>query len=494
MNAIIDSAIRIPESEVPDEVWSGLRPMLALPNREKESARREKRYGWTEMPDEIELFDFQDGHLVIPRGFRDPLEQGCESLGVSLEWTDNRTNCREFKVWPAFDRYRSFQQPAARALLEAEEGIIEAPAGSGKSVTGMELVRIARQRWNIVVVNTINIATQWVREARKFLPASFGFGVIGEGRWDEQRLTVATVQTLYSRREELDEAGWWDKWGVALLDECHHQTARTFIEVMGRFSARIRGGMSATPDKTGDFDVAQAVLGDVVYRTTRHRLREEGILVRPTITVVDTQFSYPYWPTHDATRHTKYVCEKPGCALSGKRRHGHRNNYTKMIAALVRDRQRNVTIANYVMAERDRRQLLVSPQKGHLGEIYQILMEFGFDAPIMWLTGDASDEQRQEIVDRARSEDSYLMLATIADEALDVPPLEVLHMPFPGRNPGTKKQQIGRIERNDPRKRGAKAYDYRDPLIGVLANQFKTRRWEVYAPEMYQVEFNAREV
>jgi superfamily II DNA or RNA helicase len=486
LRAIVDSMIRIPLAELDDEAWAAMSPMLSIPNREKEAARKEKRYGWTEMPDEIQLWEADDRHLIVPRGFRDPLASGFRELGVPVEWVDARSSERTMAYTPPFGAW-PHQDAAAERALGALDGIVEAPAGAGKTGAGLELIRRAGQARNLVIVNEIGVARQWLAEADQFLGPGFGYGLIGGNQWTEGRLTVATLQTLYSRMERLDGDGWWDRWGVVILDECHHQTARTFIEVMQRFPARIRIGLSATPDKTGDFEVAQGVLGDVIHRTTRHELRELGILMRPTIEVVDTDFHADYWGTHDATRATKYVCQKPGCELSGVRRHGHRNNYTQMLRALVEDRARNLLVARKIASRAGHRQIVVSKQRKQLERIAAAMEHVGFPDPVLWLTGGISEDDRMEVRERILEHEGSVVLTTIADEAFNVPPLDTLHMPFPTRNVGAIRQRIGRVERFYEGKKEPVAFDYRDWRVGVLQSQYNTRRWEVYAPEVYRV-------
>lgn len=478
--------IRIPLDELSDEAWDGMQPMLMLPNREKEMARREKRYGWTEMPDEIQLWDADDQHLIVPRGFRDPFEQGMKAMNIPLEWHDARQSDKVMRYTAPFGAW-PHQEAAAAAALAASDGIIESPAGSGKTGAGLEIIRLARQRHNLVIVNEIGIARQWAEEATRFLGDEFGIGIIGAGMWNEQRLTVATLQTLYSRMESLDESGWWSNWGLVLLDECHHQTAKTFISVMQRFPASVRLGLSATPDKTGDFEVAQGVLGDVIYRTTRHQLRELGILMRPTIEVVDTDFYYDYWPTHEVGKGERYVCQKPGCDISGVRRHGHRNNYTKMLKALVEDRARNLLIARRIGSRSGHRQIVVSKQTKHLNLIRAAMEYVGIRSKVVMLTGEVDDARRQEVRQELFDHEDIVVLTTIADEAFNVPPLDTMHMPFPTRNVGSIRQRIGRVERFWENKADPVVFDYRDWRVGVLQSQYNTRRWEVYAPETYKV-------
>lgn len=484
--AILDSEIRISLDQLPELVIDEIMGELSIPNEEKIRAKKEKIYGWTDLPDEIPLYEINGNTLCIPRGFRDPLTIGLEHHEIQIAWEDQRTSESILQFNPSF-QLRPQQGPAAESIIAFEDGIYEAPAGSGKTVTGLEVVRRVRQRHNLIVVNQIDIATQWQLEAAQYVPG-IATGIIGEGRWEEAQLTIATLQTLYSRLEELIARGFFDKWGLVCLDECHHQQARTFMEVINRFNSYYRFGLSATPDKTGIFAMAQAVLGDIVHRTTRHELRDYGILARPRVEVVETGFQFDYWPTHTSTPFEH--CMKPGCKLSKKKRHFHRNNYQSLKKKLVEDENRNRLIAARVVREcytLKRRVLVDSSQKNHLRYIREQLIKLGASPnDIYWMTGDESDVERQRIKLEVPQKPCILM-STIAREAVNIPTLDSVHLTFPIKNPGAIRQIVGRVERQYDGKPEPIINDYYDSEVGVLSNQFKSRRWNVYSVERYRV-------
>lgn len=484
VKATLNNHIWLPWDDIPGPAIQDLMQALTIPNEEKISAKKNGRYGWTEMPDDIELWDEHNGQLVIPRGFRDPFERGLAEYGTRVEWDDQRTNTFRFRLLEPFP-LRPQQGPAAAAILEAQDGIYESPAGSGKTVAALEVIRRACQRWNLVVVHQIDIAEQWKREAAQFLPG-LRVGIIGEGRWEEAELTVATVQTLYAQMERLDREGWWRKWGLACLDECHHQTAMTFEQIVARIWALYRFGLSATPDKTGIFEIAQSVLGDVIHVTTRHELRDHGILARPRVEVVETNFDFHYWGNHTALKWED--CQVPGCRKSGNVRHSHRSNYSKLLQALVRDDGRNQLIAQRAIAEyrAGKRVLIDSAQVNHLREIAKWIHIYDEDAEVLWMTG-SHDSGHREFIKRTLDAEPAILLSTIAREAVNIPRLDTVHLAFPIKNPGTIRQIVGRVERAIADKGEPIVNDYADLLIGVLANQFKKRRWEVYAEERYRV-------
>lgn len=479
IHATLDSHIRVKDSDIPEEISEDLIEALSFENRAREAARKDKRWGWMDMPKEICLWEEVGDTILIPRGFRWRFEDGLKSLGHQIEWEDNRTYTSTSKELPEFDTYRPQQQQAAEKILQEEDGIYEAPAGSGKTVAVLEIIRRAQQQHNIVVVNEIGIAEQWKDAANQFIPG-MRCGIIGDAEWDEQQLTIATQQTLNRKKEELGNR-WWRKWGLACLDECHHQTARTFKEVMSRFWAKYRFGVSATPDKTGDFEWAEIILGEIVHRNTRHQLVDYGILVRPTIRVVETDFEFDFHSTFKVRKIEK--CPLPECDKEDS--HMHRNNYAVMTKALKNDSHRNSLIVRCINQHLDSRQLVTSAQSSQLAKIRKLTG--GCSVPVLDLTGKESRKERMWVKD-AIEDGPCLVFATIAKEAFDAPKLEVLHRPWPTKNLGAVRQEIGRVERAAEGKKFAIVYDYADLKQPVLAIQYADRRWGCYAEELYRVE------
>ena len=478
ISATLDTHLRVDDSNLPLSVWMEIEKVLTFPNRERQNAMREKRHGWKDMPLNIHLWDVEDGRIVLPRGFRWQMEQGLAELGLDLDLKDSRTRDRMMRLAEPIN-LRPHQGPAVDAILEAEDGIYQAPTGSGKTVTVLEAVRRACMARNIVVVDKIEIAEQWADRAKQYLP-SYDIGIIGAGKWDEQRLTIAMQQTLRAKIEELDLDDWWKRWGLACLDECHHQTAETFQDVMSRFRGQYRFGVSATPRKTGDFEYAEAVLGDIFHITPLAPLRKAGILVKPTINIVEPDFNAQFWSTHYARgKH----CVVPGC--DKKKRHMHRNNYQSVTKALREDRARNRLVADWIHAFAGHRQLVVSPQKGHLELLAKTVGKH--PDPIYWLTGKETRKQRREVVEAVSANPGSVTFSTTAFEALDVPLLDRGHIPWPTANVDLVRQICGRFVRGHPLKEDAVINDYADVNLPVMAKQLSGRLYGCYYPDDFAV-------
>jgi superfamily II DNA or RNA helicase len=100
-----------------------------------------------------------------------------------------------------------------------------------------------------------------------------------------------------------------------------------------------------------------------------------------------------------------------------------------------------------------------------------LALELGYSNQILTLTGKESEEERQSIKDSLLELDGFVLFSTIADEALDIPLLDMISLVFPAKQRGLIVQQIGRVERFAPGKPTPIVIDYVDINCGVLKNQ-----------------------
>lgn len=467
--AEIGTHIRVRERDLPPGAADELKEALSIPNRDKELARREKLSDWFLMPDTIDLWRY-DGHnrLVIPRGFKSQFEKG---LG-RIHWSDCRKSVamdEEFLHDLRRIRLRPHQEPAIRTMLEQECGIYEAPPGSGKTITILEAIRRSGQR-AIVLVDKSNLAEQWRQRALQFLGVETG--LIGDQTYDPGEITIALKQTLWSRRFELKQDGFFDEWGFVAYDECHHITAETYQFVVQQFAPKFLIGASATPSRVPwTFPIATALLGPIIHRTGRDRLRDQGILMKPDIKVVPTTFEFKFRQT----------------AINSR---GYRvgNNYPKMMKELVKDNSRNNHIAECILSHTDRHILVVSRRLEHFTEIAKRLRKLEYPNKILEMTGKESRSERMAIQAYA-NENPCVVLSTVADEGIDIPRLDMVMLIWPTKNISKVRQQIGRVERGFPNKPTPLVYDFYDSRIPVLKRQFSDRCAGVYKAEDLSIEY-----
>jgi superfamily II DNA or RNA helicase len=465
----VDSHLRIETTRLSEEVITMLVEAATIPNMKKieaiEFGREEEAEDW---PDEISLYSFFGEHLHLPRGMASIVLEGLEGLGYEIDLDDNRSTRTGFRIGKKIE-LRDYQRKIKNAVLEAEQGIVKAPTGSGKTVAILEIFRSIGGGRFIVIVNTKEIAQQWLDRIEQWLGESYPKGLIGDNEFEiaSYGITVAIQASLWSQREQLEDGGFFNFFQGVCLDECHHATAETYRYIVDRFAARVRIGASATPEKTGDFTLAEAVLGPVICEVTDDEVADQ--IMKPEIHVVETKFG---------------SAEK-----SRKHKRGHRGDpYEVILRKLTHNDERNHQIAGHLIDHhRDNANLVLSKRIDHLSNIWEALVDLGYPAEdIFTIVGQDSRRARKEVVERI-DQGSCVVLSTLADEALDAPRLDRLHIAFPTANPDLVVQQVGRIRRRHPDKADAIVIDYRDFQVGSLNRQYMTRRHEVYDPSGWKV-------
>lgn len=416
----------------------------------------------------------QFGKLITPRGFLHQLCDGLAQIDATWEIIDER-------VAPKFGNYlmipkvvRDYQEAAVQAMLLDEQGIYKAPPGSGKTVTSLEIIRRAGLR-ALIVVDKTNIAQQW----RDRCVEHFGYmpGIYGDGEEDIRDVTVAMAQTLHSRRDTLTDS-WWRDWGTVVFDEMHHVPAETIANIVMRVRGKHLFGVSATPEWTDfRFQVAQALIGPVIHETSIDTLEEQGHLVRPRVVVHDSIFDFPFRGTR-RNEETKRL---------------ERNNYNKMMDEIINDTMRNSVVAHMAKyeAENGHAVLVTTSRLEHIELLKQEILSasYGFPFSVYTMTGEHDTTHRKLVSEQIdRTSTGCVLLSTIADEALDIPRLDRLIMPFPTANTALVQQRVGRIARPHPNKNDAVVYDICDGLVSVLKKQFQ-KRAQYYHKMGYKVEF-----
>lgn len=465
--ARVYSHISVDLEDLPEGVLERVIDTLTIPNAVRENAKARLIQGWQDMDEFIELYEVIDDMLILPRGFASQLVNIASAHQREILWEDERSYKAQFSIGKKIPA-REYQAKFIEAIDEIEQGIGIAPPGAGKTVAALEIVR--RHGRALVIVNTMEIADQWVNRAKQWLGENFPVGFVGAGEFETTaHLTIATQQTLWSRRQELRESRFFDQWNVVILDECHHATAETYRHILSEFSSRIRFGMSATPKKTGDFRLAESVLGPIIVEITDDDVGENTI--KPHVEVINTKFGAVY--RGDKKMSGGWI---------------KRNNYQTVLQKLVKDSERNRLIANEIVLNHPcNANLVLSKQLKHLGFLRAALIDAGYpEEDIITLTGRDNRRERQETIRRIEHA-RCVVLSTLADEALDAPRLDRVHLTFPTKNPDLVIQQIGRIRRKHPEKRDAVVIDYRDLQVGPLDRQYMVRRHEAYDPKGLEV-------
>lgn len=521
VRARVGSEITIRIEDLPPGAIEPIRSSLSFENEERRKNQALNIMGWWDLPEVVVMWREEttragDHNLVLPRGYATQLVAGLAASGHGVDWVDERARVSsKTGYFRPFD-LRDYQMWAVRDMLAAEQGVYKAPAGSGKTVTMLGLMTYLQQR-TVVITDKSFLLEQWRERAVRFLDLSLdmgderSIGKIGENVWEERDLTIALRQTLSSRLWEI-KTGWADRVGLLIIEECHHLSGESLQEIVRVFPSAWIFGISATPARTAmQGRVTSVLVGPIVAETSRQLLYDRGVLVRPVLREVRTDLQAVFWRDHSSV---DGVCEVPDCRKAGSQ-HSHRNNYSSCLKKLVEDRARNDLVGRTIARERGHVHLVYSRQLKHLELIAKAAAKAGWDGPVYRIRGEENasgdsqniaraiiaggfwklDEEKSRPAVRARGGEpavpavivwkqtsapvdgvrEALVLSTVADEGMDIPPIDRVHMVFPGRQQAATIQIVGRGERVAEGKTEVVVVDYHDHLTDVFDEQYAER-------------------
>lgn len=181
---------------------------------------------------------------------------------------------------------RDYQLDAAQKAVEAKQGILKIATGGGKTALAVALTKYFGLK-TLFVVNTKELIYQAKASYEKEINFKSGeLGYIGDGKWEPGSfVTIASIDTLYSRYKNPECAEFLREIDVMFIDECHTASSDSFYSIAISCPAFYRFGLSATPlDRTdgGDLRLLGCV-GDLIVDIPNKLLVDKGILPRANI-------------------------------------------------------------------------------------------------------------------------------------------------------------------------------------------------------------------
>ena len=246
----IDSKIRFrltPDiRQTEPEFVQAIRDDMLVDNPEYAEAVKYNRYAGN-IPEHIVLWEYDalTGTLAVPRGYGRTLSAYLKAFRISWDAVDERVTLNPV----SFDSrivLRDYQVPAVEAALKATGGVLVAPAGSGKTQIGLEIIARLGQP-ALWLTHTVGLADQVAKRAAEFLSLTRDeIGLVGAGRHRVgDRLTIGIIQTVTNM--DLTELG--RRFGTVVVDEIHHGPAISWQNVINQLPARYRFGVTATPER-----------------------------------------------------------------------------------------------------------------------------------------------------------------------------------------------------------------------------------------------------
>jgi len=430
----------VPENNRDYDVLESAKRELTLRNPQYDKMLRLGKRPWKIQ----EHLRFYEGNK-FPRGYLFRLVSYFPEK--SFHFKDFRRVC-EKQYFSFHGKLRPYQEKAVTTLGKTQDGVLVAPCGSGKTAMAMALIARKKQP-ALILVHTKELLYQMAENIRYWLGEEPG--IIGGGKRDVKRVTVSTLQSLRKEESTLDIK---DVFGLILVDECHHVPAMTFSDVVSRFPAKYRYGLTATPERQdGLSEIILYALGPIRYRVTMHDLEKHGLLSKPKLFWIPTDFAYEY-----------------------------RDDFPALISALTEDAGRNEILVDLATraACKGRSVLLLSSRVDHCQILFRMIEKKNPGISVA-ITGSMKQKNRKNALDSIKQgQKSILVASSIADEGLNVPVLDTLIFATPFKAKGKVFQRVGRILRRCDGKNTPVVCDLDDWRVSILQYQAWSRYEDGY--------------
>lgn len=454
----IEISNKILVRNAPHSILDELISYLTISNPKYEEALRQGRKGWGIDPF-IYNFDHIHNGIAIPRGCRTKLLNLVKIEGVNdVEIIDNRMRFEWREIESSSIIYRSYQSEPMETLVTKEEGLLVAPAGSGKTVMGLSLIPLFGQP-TFWLTHTNRLAKQVIERIKTFLPClrERDVGFIGGGKWETGKIfTVGMIQTLVRREKELGCLK--DLFGLVILDEAHHCPASTFLKIINHLNPFYLFGLTATAYRRDKLEIIMfQALGEAVAIIKGSEIREAGGIMLPTVKYRSIRL--------------KKRLKDDDCARGS-------NTQAIMKEHIINNKERNNIIVGDIVKEAllGNYCIVVSGRKIHCETLYD-LISIGWQKTGI-ATGDYTVKYRDEQVRRFYDNEITVLVTTfeLLGEGFDVDFLNRAFVATPFRARGKTEQFAGRLGRTAKGKKDAIIYDYVDVDIGVIRDQFFSKR------------------
>jgi superfamily II DNA or RNA helicase len=366
-----------------------------------------------------------------------------DELGLTLEdrrvekpWPDDLLGKLKVLMAP-----RDSQVKVMKTWAEANHGILQAAPAFGKTFVFIQSI-IARQQSTMVLVHTDALADQFITRFRHGSPnddggytpitncleveKELGTEVVGRYAGPDKLypVTVATWQSFVSPsgKKALKTIG--KHFGYLVCDECHVFAAPAPASVVNGFHAKVKAGVSATPKRKDQLDVA---LYDVLGPVTAH-----GKAAQLPITsyLISTGCKYP------------------------PRKYPSRAEWAKIINWLMKQDDRNSLIFDWVKHDvrtEGRNVLILGDRVKWALEAAEILTK-EYRIPAKAVIGGMTSkrglaERAQTIQDMMDGRIRVITATSVFKAGIDIPNLDTLYYVVPQNNVSQLQQALGRVRR-----------------------------------------------
>src|SRR6266540_3139079 len=427
--------------------------------------RQKLRLSTWQTPRFVKCYSEDLSHLHLPRGVLEPLRTLLENAGSRLDLADDRPRPAPLPARLQLEAdLTGLQQEAVEAMLAHDHGVLVAPPGTGKTVMGCAILA-ARGLPTLVLVHRKPLLDQWHAQLVGTLDLDAKqLGQLGGGRNRPTGVVdLAMIQSL-TRLAPADLVALFGRYGLVVVDECHHIPAFSFESCLRRAPVRHVVGLTATPYRR---DGLQGII-TMQCGPIRHRIAPRDR---------DAELGVRRLALELRVRPTKFrIAADPDSAEGPP--------IQAVFRALVDDEQRTALVCGDVLAAlaQGRRCLVLSQWKEHVHRLAQRLQDAGTQ-PIV-LEGGLATKTRDRLLAAVQAtlpDQDLLVVATGQYLGEGSPAPSSTHCSWPSRWRSRESwcSTPARLLRPHPGKRRVTVYDYADSAVAVL-HSMHTKRLTTY--------------
>lgn len=388
----------------------------------------------------------------------------------------------DFGYWNPNVIMRAYQEDALAAVGRGS-GLLVIPAGGGKTITALRYAYV-QARPTLWLVHTKHLATQ----VADIIPTLFSNpGKLGQYydsvvEHGDGKFAIALFQTLQNNGELCNFLA--EHYATVIVDEVHHVASEYFGSIVAKFKPKCLLGMTATIERKDRMEcIIENYIGEVKYKIDRSHLYNSGILIKPKLSFVYTEF-------------ISSGSNAEGSVNAG----GKMASFTDLIEELINDDDRLNLVANTIAEYWEKYKsrngcFLVLSERVDYAETVCAAVEKLIPKAIVAVIHSKVPKKRQtEILEGMRRKQINILFATkLAKEGLDIPHITHGFKITPVKGDAQKlkgedqradgsglEQEIGRIQRQDKQNPDkiniAEWVDFVDYNDGILKAQYYTRR------------------
>lgn len=328
-----------------------------------------------------------------------------------------------------------------------QRALLISATGTGKTYASAFALREENPKKVLFLVHREQIAKQAIESYKKVFGTTKTFGLLsGNSKEIECDYLFSTMQMM--AKEEVFSQFGKEEFQMIVVDEAHRVGSKSYQKIMEYFKPQFWLGMTASPERSDDYDVYQAFHHNIAYEIRLQQALEENLLC-----------PFHYFGITDLWVEGELEDEEVHLKEFNKLTSDARVDY--IVDKIQYYGYCGERVKGLVFCSSKKESVILSEQFNERG--YRTIA----------LSGDDSQEKREKAIERLVSEEvseqlDYIFTVDIFNEGVDIPEINQIVMLRPTESPIVFVQQLGRGLRKAKNKEYVVILDF----IGNYKNNF----------------------